>query len=114
MQERIIANSVMSTTSFYEGTPCWEWIGKSITNRSGQRYGRITTTIKGEHVSVLVHRLVLMVFRGRTINRSQVAMHKCNNSICCNPMHIAGGTQSKNMKQCVADGRHRWQQASAA
>lgn len=108
-EQRIINNSIVSRDHHHDGTPCWEWIGKVVTNKTGRRYGRLNLRVKGKHVSVLAHRFSLIELRGRTLTKRGVCMHKCNNTLCVNPMHLAGGTQSKNIKQCVADGRHNSQ-----
>lgn len=33
-------------------------------------------------------------------------LHECDNPRCCRPEHLKAGTMSKNMKDCVARGRH--------
>jgi len=35
-----------------------------------------------------------------------VVMHICDNKICVNPEHLKAGTQSDNIKDCVAKGRY--------
>lgn len=112
MIDRIIANTVLSTENYHEGTPCWEWIGAYTTNRNGTRYGKLDVRIKrgprkGERKTWLAHRLVLVVFRGRRMTQRMVGRHLCNNTICCNPVHLVGGTQQSNVRQAVREGRHR-------
>ena len=111
MQERLIANSVLSRTSFYKGTPCWEWIGAYAVNRNGMRYPKMGTRFtrgprKGQPRTEYAHRVALKVFRGRRMAKNTKGMHLCNNTMCINPMHCEGGTQRTNIRQCVKDGRH--------
>ena len=112
--DRIIANSVLAQDSFYAGTPCWLWTGKTYVNRTGMEYGRINIHAGGKHVTAKVHRVVVVAFTGRTLTKDQVVQHLCNNTICCNPAHLQGGTQTENMRQMVRDGRHRNQHSAAA
>lgn len=112
--ERIIANSVVSQESAHEGEACWLWLGNTSVNRSGQRYGRINVWARGKHKKMFVHRYVVTFVKGRRLTRRDVVKHLCNNTMCRNPAHVIGGTQSSNMKQCVRDGRHNSQQRKAA
>lgn len=112
MIDRIIANTVLSTENYYDGTPCWEWIGAYTVNRNGTRYGKMDVRRKqgknkGKRKTWLVHRLVLVVFKGRIMTPRMVGRHLCNNTICCNPAHLVGGTQRSNVRQAVREGRHR-------
>lgn len=114
LEHRIIANSVVlppEDPDFeryqYAGTPCWLWIGP--TNSRG--YPRMTLRIKdgpqkGAPRAFFAHRLVLIIFHGIFPSRKQVAQHLCNNPICVHPNHLKAGTQSENIRQCVAEGRH--------
>jgi len=36
----------------------------------------------------------------------KVVMHTCDHPTCVNPEHLKGGTQSDNIKDCVAKGRY--------
>lgn len=107
LAERIVANTVIDWESWFEGTPCWVWIG----NLNSAGYGLLTLRMKrgprkGQPVPQLVHRLSVAVFTGRVISGRKVCMHLCNNRRCCNPSHLRGGTQRKNMQQMVKEGRH--------
>lgn len=109
--DRIIANSVLSENNFFNGSPCWEWIGARSRNRCGKHYGKLTIRLKrgpkkGRLKTWKVHRLVLIVFKGRRLTSRMVARHLCNNTLCCNPNHIVGGTQQSNVRQCVREERH--------
>lgn len=108
MQERIIANTVLAVDSFFDGTPCWLWLGAYS---GGGRYPKLTMrwrggTRRGKVRTVAVHRLVISVFKGRYMGPKYVAKHLCNNRACVNPWHLSGGTQRSNVKQCVKQGRH--------
>lgn len=107
MQERIIANSVVSLTSFYEGTPCWIWTGAYGSGGYGTLNVRLKSgKRKGQVVHRGAHRESLKAFTGRRLTTRMVCQHLCNNPPCVNWQHLAGGTQKKNVQQCVADGRH--------
>ena len=111
--DRIIANSEMSDTLSYRGTPCWIWTGKTGRNKSGMLYGKMTFRYqrgprKGKVYNMAAHRASIKAFKhGKRITPRTVVMHLCNNSLCVNPAHLMGGTQSRNVKQCVRDGRHK-------
>lgn len=111
LEERIICNSVISADSFYGDTFCWVWVGKKIKNNRGVFYPVMTLRYKkgprkGKVYNARVHRKVIEVFKGRRMTPNSVAMHLCNNSLCVNPDHLLGAPQKKNVRQCVADGRH--------
>lgn len=108
MQERIIANSIISDESFHDGTPCWLWIGRRGANND---YGHIAVRKPGKKspVKLLAHRVSYEAFKG-PIPEGYVVQHLCNVQMCVAPLHLKAGTQSENMQQCVADGRHRWSQ----
>jgi hypothetical protein len=98
--DRIVANSVLSPDSFYNGTPCWIWTGKRVASQSGFQYPVMTMRVKGKVKNVRVHRIV------SECTGKDVAMHLCNNTLCVSPHHLQAGTQAENIQQCVAEGRH--------
>lgn len=112
--DRIIANTILSTERFYDGTPCWEWIGTRKANRSGTFYGTISVRVGGRVKKELVHRFVLREIKGRLLTRKSVGRHLCNNTLCAAPLHLVGGTQRTNVRQCVREGRHYtpWKKAA--
>lgn len=67
---------------------CWEWVGST-----GGRDGRGYFTLDGR--KQLAHRVVYEIFHG-AIPDNIVIRHKCDNPICCNPMHLEPGTRSDN------------------
>jgi len=106
--ERLIANSRLGDVPTYADQPCWIWIGEVNRNRSGMLYGRLSMRTKGKHHKVFAHRASVQAFHAnKRITPRTVIMHLCNNSLCINPAHLTGGTQSKNVRQCVKDGRHK-------
>ena len=105
--ERILANTVQSDTLSFNGTPCWIWTAK----RNSQGYAVLTMRAKrgpnkGKVRCILAHRQVIREINGRVLNSRRVGCHLCNTKPCVNPEHLVGGTQRKNMRQCVAEGRH--------
>lgn len=118
MEDRILANTVVDITlgmrmSTGEWSPCWIWIGSKTINRSGMPYGKIMSRFakgprKGQVRTELVHRVVLRVFRGFKMRQRAVGMHLCHTTtLCCHPDHLHSGSQKANVRQCVAEGRHR-------
>ena len=104
--ERLIANSVLAVDHFFNGTPCWVWIGTRKTNRDGKQYGTISVREHGKVKKELVHRWVLRTIKGRRLTPKNVGRHLCNFTLCCAPLHLVGGTQISNVRQCVREGRH--------
>jgi hypothetical protein len=110
IRHRIAANAALSTESFYNGTPCWIWTGKTSTSRNGFKYPLMTMRVDGKVKNVRVHRLVLKE-TGYRVTKKTIPMHLCNHTLCVCPDHIRGGSQRMNMRQCVAEGRHNSQRA---
>ena len=73
---------------------CWLW--SACRNRQG--YGLFWLNGKMH----LAHRLVVCLRTGDP----GVAMHACDTPACCNPAHIAIGTQADNMADRDAKGRN--------
>lgn len=106
LSDRIIASTVIDFESWYGGEPCWIWI-----RANNGRYGKIglrwkSGPRKGQNRNALAHRMALQEFKNRRLTTRSVAKHLCNNTLCCNPAHLVGGTQKTNVRQCVREGRH--------
>lgn len=116
MAERLLANSTILPSDHpdycvYDGTPCWEWIGK----RNYKGYGHVGVHEPGGGSrNKMAHRLSIVELGGRVLPDDHLGMHLCNNRGCINPAHLLGGTQSENIQQCVRDGRHNSQQGRSA
>lgn len=81
-------------------TGCHEWQGAK--NSAGYGY------VKIDHKVFRVHRLTYAIKNG-AINPEQVIMHMCDNRICCNPDHLAAGSQKANMRDMISKNRAGWQ-----
>lgn len=77
---------------------CWNWTGAN-----NKRYGTLTIgkgfTYKANRIAYYLHYNVDPVEMG--------VLHKCNNSLCCNPNHIYLGTHDENMNDLAESGRSR-------
>lgn len=107
--ERVLANSVVNEEHRWGGTACWDWLGPTRVNCRGEHYPSMSVRVDGKVKQVQVTRVILEEVKGLRITKVHVAAHECNRSICVNFDHIRRDTQSGNMEQCIADGRHNSQ-----
>lgn len=78
---------------------CWEWMAA----KNAQGYGKIGKG--GDDGWVFAHRVAYEAAYGK-VPEGQIVMHRCDNPGCCNPRHLATGTQSQNLSDMRAKGRH--------
>ena len=93
---RIISNCHVSEDpdTFFEGTPCWEWQGTTSGEGRGGHYGRISI----DGFTSAVHRVVYMLVHGYVHPKRQID-HRCENRICCNPLHLEDVTHKTNQRR---------------
>lgn len=69
---------------------CWRWLGEETT--SG--YGNFNHNRK----CIRAHRIALsLATRKWPTNNGVLALHSCDNKLCCNPRHLRWGSHSDNM-----------------
>jgi hypothetical protein len=84
---------------------CWLWTGGGV---GWNGYARV----KVEGKRIFVHRFSWSLANG-PIPTGKVICHRCDVPLCVNPEHLFIGTQSDNIRDCVAKGRHPRQRAQA-
>jgi len=82
-------------------TGCWIWIGATIINKRGKRYGRIKVNGKMK----LAHRASWECVHGRTMPKRKQGAHCCDNTLCICPDHIRGATPGSNQREAYRKGR---------
>jgi hypothetical protein len=86
-------------------TPCRVWTGATVTNRRGEKYGKL----QYQGAFVLAHRISAAERAGMTLDELRTAtdrqvLHGCDNPLCV--VHGRFGTQSENMIEMHQRGRH--------
>ena len=66
---------------------CWRWQARTDHDGYGIYYDL------GKH-----HRAHRVAYLIKTGNSPEVVMHLCDEPACCNPAHLAGGSQRENMR----------------
>lgn len=85
-------------------TPCLEYQGR----RNSKGYGRpVFPTGKRGGYRPLLHRWIIEQVDG-PIPEGMEVLHLCDNPPCFRYDHLAIGTHSDNMQDCIAKGRHRY------
>lgn len=77
---------------------CWIWTGA----QNGRGYG-VASVGAGE--TMLAHRAVAH-FRGDTLTKDTVVMHRCDNPLCVRPDHLITSDQTNNMLDMNQKGRN--------
>lgn len=91
----------MEATELYNdkaNAPCWPWKGK-INAKDNRPY----ITIAGKRRAAYI--VVLELHTGESA-KGRMALHSCDNSICCNPHHLRWGTHAINMEDMKERERH--------
>lgn len=90
---------------------CWNWLAGQNTTGYGLFSVRNTQAaweLTGRSMSqVLAHRVVAAL--SGDLKQEQYVMHKCDNTLCCNPGHLQIGTQQDNVNNMISKGRGFWQ-----
>jgi hypothetical protein len=82
---------------------CWEWQARSISDG----YGYLTISFGGGCQPARrfrAHRLSWVIANG-PIPDALGILHKCDNRLCVNPIHLFTGTHRDNMEDMVSKGR---------
>jgi len=82
---------------------CWEWTASLRHKEDKGSYGSFNTG-RSYGLSSSSHRVAWELVRG-PILKDRLVLHKCDNSICCNPLHLFLGSQSDNMEDKLNKGR---------
>lgn len=77
---------------------CWHW--KGYVNASG--YGVFAWKKKRTGA----HRYAWAFFNGQPIPEGKMVIHRCNNPICVNPLHLRIGTHLENMADRLVAGHY--------
>jgi len=76
---------------------CWPWTA----SKKGDGYGQIM--VDGQPIKA--HRVAWILTHGPIPPETPVVRHVvCRNRLCCNPAHLAVGTQADNVQDTVRDG----------
>ena len=82
------------------GPGCWEW----ASGKNPFGYGMFAVTRDRQRKWHMAHRYAWCLTFGEESDR--LVLHRCDNPSCVNPSHLFAGTQSDNVQDMIAKGRH--------
>ena len=78
---------------------CWLW-----TSATKDGYPIVYVTIDGKRIAFSVHRLMMVLSSAKDIPDELVVRHiTCRNRVCCNPAHLALGSDGDNVQDTWND-----------
>jgi hypothetical protein len=83
---------------------CWVWVGARKWYGSREKHNRAQFRFDGG--TKAASRVSFAHFKG-PIPVGLNVCHTCDDGLCVNPEHLFLGTQSDNIRDCVAKGRHK-------
>jgi hypothetical protein len=81
---------------------CWPFLGYIRGNGYGWVKLRPTEHPRGLRGPTFAHRVAYYLAFG---SWPPVVMHRCDNTVCCNPAHLQAGTQQDNIADMDGKGR---------
>jgi hypothetical protein len=88
------------STTFYNGSRCWEWIA----SHNSDGYGNIRIGVKIEKA----HR-ISWIISNDLLHDNLWVLHHCDNPSCVNPAHLFLGTNQDNMNDMIMKGRRHYE-----
>lgn len=76
---------------------CWPWLGST----RGANYGQCSFK---HHRSRIASRAAYERWYGVPLG-DLLACHSCDNTLCCNPLHLFAGTHEDNTQDAIVKGR---------
>ena len=95
---RLLSERFWSKVDKQGSTECWPWTASVVKNLGYGQFGMGGTMMRS-------HRVAWELSNG-PIPAGMFVLHKCDNPPCCNPQHLFIGTQTDNMQDALAKGRH--------
>jgi len=88
-----------------DNSGCWIWLG--CTNDFQRAKGTNSRPVMRHNGKPrrLVYYITFELFKSK-IPTGLWVLHRCDNALCVNPAHLFLGTNSDNMRDCAAKGRH--------
>lgn len=88
---RYLTKILVSETSYYDGTPCWNWQARICTNGYGQFHVK-------DNIRIAPHRFAYLYFIGPIPDGKELD-HLCKNRACCSPLHLEPVTHLENIRR---------------
>lgn len=99
--KRVMSKVLISTTSFYHGTPCWLWTGRTSGKHDPDNHdtrGHSYPRMEINGCTCAVHRVMYTHFFGFIPGKMTVD-HECKNRLCINPCHLSLVTHLENQRR---------------